>query len=780
MNSTSLHVEPLQGLQELAQWVGWKYEGFRSDGSRDKRPYFNLNGTSHLAKTNDPDTWMPYEVAARSAEEFGWDGVGFVLTENDPYTGGDLDKCLINGVLTPEAQDIIDTLKSYTETSPSGTGVRVFVRGRIPDGIRNRKNGIEIYNKSRFLTITGNRLNDYELSDRQDELEAVCRKYLGNKSEQRVALPQSPIASTLSDNEVIDLLKREGGKAAALFAGDTTGYPSHSEADQALANKVAFYTKDPEQIDRVFQRSGLHRDKWNRRDYSTSTINNALRTVTEQYEKPRAKPQSGQKKRTTTQAPPCDLTEHGDAIRIADRYGRDLLFTLDTGKWYRWRGRCFENVNRAEVENIVRREMERLLSEPGTKDPVQREAIRKHAVRSLNQHKIKQITELLRSTPVNRADGVNVPLTRSRTEPIPVYSEVLDSHGGLLGTPSGPVDLVRGELIEPRRELLITLSTSTTPDFESDCPLWNNLINLVADVSGGGESLAGWIQKMCGYFLTGSSDEQSFFILWGRGCNGKSTFINAISDILGDYTQAISQQTLMVHKGQAGEARPDLAKLRGARFVPAVESAEQGRLDEITVKQLTGGDLVVARALYQDEVQFRFAGKIVLATNNRPTIREYTPAMWRRIKLVPFVNQIADPDPHYGRRLQQEYPAILAWLIEGARRWYEEGLGTHPVVDIATANYADEMDNLAPFFEECCEVEPNQRDWYEPTAAIFSRYEKWCEDIGVEPVVKANGLGRYITQKFGLESVHKWGVGKVRIGIRLVDKPPPAEQKELA
>jgi putative DNA primase/helicase len=462
-----------------------------------------------------------------------------------------------------------------------------------------------------------------------------------------------------------------------------------------------------------------------------------------------------------------ELSDLGDACRVADRYGEDLLRTVDTKKWYRWRKTCWERIDKVEVENLVAETTEDLIANPGTSDPDLRAAIRKHAIKSQSTNKIEAISKRLCGVAVDRGDRIDVPLDRGRRIGIPIYSEVLDGDLDLIGTPIGPIDLRTGRLLQPQRGFLITKSTSVSSDSSVPTPLWDSLMRFVCDVPGGGPELEKWIQTTFGYFLTGHNTEQVFFILWGRGCNAKSTVIQAVGDILGDYTKAISQETLMAssyHKG--GEARSDLAKLQGARYIPAVESSQQGKLDEVTVKLLTGGDYIVARALYQEEKQFRNQGKLILATNNKPAVREFTHAMWRRIRLIPFTNQVEDPDPLYGERLKDEYAGILAWMVEGARLWYENGLGIHPIVGLATADYADEMDTLAPFFDECCEIDPRQ-DWYEPIQHLHARYTAWCESIGTEPI-STNAFSRYVTQKFGLESKHVRGQGRVRRGIRII------------
>ncbi len=280
-------------MRDLKQWVCWRSE--ERDGRPTKIPYSPL--TSKRASSTDPDTWSGYPEAVAAYKEYEYDGIGFVFTEADPFCGVDLDRCLDpeTGEIEPWAQEIIDELDSYTEISPSGTGVHILVRATLPEG-RNRKGRIEMYGRDRYFTMSGRHLKGTPrtVEGRQEQILALRRRVLGEPvSPNSHETPRSEASNGLSNQEV--LMKAaaadNGEKFRQLWAGDTSGYTSASEADQALCSLLAFWTgPDSERIDSLFRQSGLYRQKWERTDYRDRTISRALDGRTEFYQPTRTVP----------------------------------------------------------------------------------------------------------------------------------------------------------------------------------------------------------------------------------------------------------------------------------------------------------------------------------------------------------------------------------------------------------------------------------------------------------------------------------------------------------
>ena len=263
----------------LTRWVVWK---------GDKVPY--TPGAHRPASTTDPTTWRSLGQALASVRCGQADGIGFVFTDT-PLAGIDLDHCLRNGRLTSQAARIVAQLSSYTEISPSRTGLHVIVRGRLPPGAR-RKGDVEMYDTDRYFTVTGHVWRNFRIIERrQAELERLHAHLFGRPGPRRRPRPSPLVAE--SDQELLRKATsaRNGGKFARLWEGDFSDYDSHSEADLALCNFLAFWTGgDTARMDRLFRQSGLLRHKWDERHYASGqtygqgTIERALAERTEDYQ----------------------------------------------------------------------------------------------------------------------------------------------------------------------------------------------------------------------------------------------------------------------------------------------------------------------------------------------------------------------------------------------------------------------------------------------------------------------------------------------------------------
>jgi hypothetical protein len=282
-------VANVQNMRDLRQWVCWRLE--ERAGELTKVPYSSLTGEK--AKSTDPATWAGYQETVKAHKKHGYDGIGFVFTPEDALCGVDLDGCLNTetGEVEGWAQEIIEELDSYTEVTPSGKGVHVLVRGKLPEG-RNRKGRFEVYDRGRYFTVTGRHLSGTprKIESRQEELERVVRRVFGQKGKNghgEYSKVTEPIDNGLPDNEIVQkaLGASNGEKFRRLWAGDTSGYTSTSEADQALCSLLAFWAgPDFGRIDALFRQSGLYRKKWERADYRDRTISKALENKTEFYE----------------------------------------------------------------------------------------------------------------------------------------------------------------------------------------------------------------------------------------------------------------------------------------------------------------------------------------------------------------------------------------------------------------------------------------------------------------------------------------------------------------
>jgi putative DNA primase/helicase len=337
---------------------------------------------------------------------------------------------------------------------------------------------------------------------------------------------------------------------------------------------------------------------------------------------------------------------------------------------------------------------------------------------------------------------------------IPVVISDFDSDPWLLNVLNGTLELKTSKLRTHRREDLITRIVPVGFDSEARCPRWDSFLD---EIMAGDRDMIKYLQKVIGYSLTGSNQEQVIFILYGSGANGKSTFVATIHRLLESYAKKTPTETLLV-KNTSGISN-DIARLNGARFVSADE-AEHGRhLAESLVKQLTGGDKISARYLYSEFFDFDPTFKLFLDVNHKPIIRGSEHAIWRRIHLIPFNVFTADKrDKDLLAKLQSELPGILRWAVEGCSRWQTDGLEPPQAVKSASTDYRSEMDVVGDFLREHCEVDANAKT---PFKDLFDAYAKWTQrnedgypdsqefaralsDRGFPPK-RNNTLGRYRT-----------------------------------
>ncbi|MER3426380.1 MAG: hypothetical protein C4299_04395, partial [Thermoleophilia bacterium] len=260
-----IFVHPPDTLLKRRTWVLWQY--LERDGKRTKTPY---QPDGRMARVNDPATWTDWDTALQALETGRFAGLGVVL--GDGLAGIDIDWKNHEGEGIPvEAQSILDRFTTYAELSPSGKGAHILLLGRLPKGVRNRLRlapgvDIEIYDSNRFFTFTGQTLNDYPITDQQDELEALLADLgLVQPTSPQVRSAPTPQPGRLDDNDLLQrmLTSRVGDDIARLWRGDWSAYPSQSEADMALASHLAWWCNgDIARADRLFRQSGLYRPKW--------------------------------------------------------------------------------------------------------------------------------------------------------------------------------------------------------------------------------------------------------------------------------------------------------------------------------------------------------------------------------------------------------------------------------------------------------------------------------------------------------------------------------------
>ncbi len=453
------------------------------------------------------------------------------------------------------------------------------------------------------------------------------------------------------------------------------------------------------------------------------------------------------------------LTDMGNAERLVQTHGDDLRYCYVLGKWLAWDGCRWRIDARGDVARLAKATVRSIYAEAAAaEDEATRKAIAKHAVRSEGAARLEAMVTLAQSE-----------------SGIPVDPDELDRHPWLLNVRNGTVDLRNGELLPHNRAHLMTKVAPVDFDPAASCPTFDAFLTRIMD---GNEGLIRFIQRAAGYALTGDTSERVLFILHGEGRNGKSTLLEVMRMILGDYAVRTPTDTLMA-KRDAGIPN-DIAALRGARFVSASEADEGRRLAEATIKDLTGGDTISARFMRGEFFNFTPEFKLWLGTNHRPVIRGTDRAIWDRIRLVPFSVRIpdAEQDKQLRSKLLAEAPGILAWMVEGCLEWQRDGLGEPQEVTNATGVYRAEMDVLGAFLEDRCVVHEHAQV---TAKALYAAYQEWCDETGEKPLTqKAVGLRLaergFDSARLGNARTRTW----LGVGLKTDDDSPSRQDADAS
>ena len=296
----------------------------------------------------------------------------------------------------------------------------------------------------------------------------------------------------------------------------------------------------------------------------------------------------------------------------------------------------------------------------------------------------------------------------------------LDADHFALCCSNGTVDLRTGRKRPHRREDLMTKIVPVEYDRDAQCPNWEAFLE---SSLGGDQELITFLQRFTGYALTGSVQEHALVFFYGKGGNGKSTYLNVLRQLLGEYAAVAPRGLLFRTKG--GDRHPtELTVLLGSRMVTCAEVAENESLDEALVKDLTGGDRISCRRMGENFWEFDPTHKFFMAGNHKPRIRGADEGIWRRIRLVPWTVQVAKKDPLLSEKLRLELPGILAWAVRGCLDWQANGLGTPSAVAAATAAFRAASDPCEEFLRERCTVHPQARITRQALRAAYEAFQK--------------------------------------------------------
>lgn len=416
---------------------------------------------------------------------------------------------------------------------------------------------------------------------------------------------------------------------------------------------------------------------------------------------------------TATPDPELHQTDFGNAQRLIVLHGDNVRYCYPWKSWQKWDGRRWKRDPGGEIKRLAKGTVTDLYAQASLIDDDKlRKTLVRHALASESRTRLEAMVSLAESEPG-----------------IAVQPKEMDSDPWALNCLNGTVDLRTGELHPHRREDLNTMLTAAPYEPDARLDLWEDFI---ADITNHDPDLATFLQQAVGVSLCGVLEEH-FFFAYGRRLTGKTTFLTAIGSVLGDYGKTADFETFLL-QDRTGGPRPDLARLRGARFVKASEVGQGRSFNEGLLKNLTGGDTLTVRSVYEVEFEYDPVFTLWLSGNDSPRVRHEDDALWRRLLRVPFTHEFNNPDKTIKQRLTDmaySGAAILRWAVQGCLEWQQAGILKVPdAVQQSTTEYQEESDVLADFLTERCVEDP---DAHVGASQFYKEYRQYAEENRIKP-----------------------------------------------
>ena len=435
--------------------------------------------------------------------------------------------------------------------------------------------------------------------------------------------------------------------------------------------------------------------------------------------------------------------------------GEDHLYVEDINRWLAFAGATGWTLDRERT--VLRRgllataqELETAPAPPNSTS----------SVKNRSYEKVREVTARRHQT-VNGLDGAAkfAELVTERR----VATGELDSDPTLLGVRNGVVDLSTGVKRPFDRETFVTQRTPHDYDPSATCPRFERFLT---EVLGEDIGVQNYLHTLVGYLMTGLTTEQQMWMFVGGGANGKSTLLSVLTKLLGaSYAQQAPEAVLMA-KANPGAAQSELVRLRGARMAVLTETGADQALNESRVKALIAGDMIAARALYEDFIEFTPQAKFLLATNHLPRVQGSDKGIWRRLVVVPFEAEFeVGTEPNLMASLVAELPGILAWAVRGAKAYLAQGLPPVPTAwQQATASYRGEQDVVAAFLADCTEFVLGEAVG---ATLLYEAYRAWSIEEGRTSVSQTDFGTRVLCR----DGVSRRPMGKANrkhyVGLRL-------------
>lgn len=627
---------------------------------------------------------------------------------------------------------------SYTEKSPSGKGIRIiFLADKFSYDkklyyINNQKLGLEVYvagATNKYVTITGQAINKGQILLANDQLKTLLDRYM-QRPEISKTIENAESKSFLSDASVIEKagLSATGQKFKALWDGDISAYPSQSEADLALASILAFWCgRDIKQMDRLFQSSGLMRDKWHRvqsgSTYGLITLEKAMANTKETYD-PSGGRLTADEDFTRDNLEKLNKlqpfknsryygTDIGNSNLFADYYKSISRYVPERKKWFVYDGRVWtSDTGNLKVMNLCKSLANQIMYYALS---IKDENLRKSYIKSASKWQERRRREII---------------LRDAQDVYPLSMSEFDKDIYLLNCLNGTLNLKDGDFYPHQAKDYITKMAGVNYDPEAKCDRW---IAFIDEVMCGDKEKADFFQKSLGYALTGDTRYESMFILFGATTrNGKGTSMETFLNICGDYGRTSRPETIGMKMNSSSSApSEDVARLAGARFVNISEPDKRLVLSAALLKSLTGNDTINARFLHENSFDFRPQFKIFINTNHLPMVTDLTLLTSGRVKIIPFERHFEEWEQDKNLKnlfsREENLSGILNWVIDGYRKLQTDGFKVPDSVKKATYDYHKENDKIGLFVEERLTKDANAE---ERTSALYFAYQNWCRDNG--------------------------------------------------
>lgn len=758
----------LQNMKRLRNWVC----------HRNKIPIDPKTGNP--AKSNDPNTWGTYEQAKEWMErDKSISGLGFMFG-NSPYVGIDIDHCIQDGKTSELAHKIITTFQSYTEISPSGTGVHIICKGKLKGtGRKNSELGLEIYDTGRYFTVTENAIKAYpNVLECQKEIDELCQKYFSEKSKatskSAQTVPKQQQICHLEDEKLLEIARnsRNGTKFADLYAGNWQNYyKSQSEADIALCNMLAFWTgNDFDQIDRIFRSSGLMRDKWNQQHgintYGDMTITKAVDTCEETFQPSQMCNFNDIKKvetRTETVQSGTESVQSGiewnenskESVQNGTEISQNGTESSENGtetvqndtkssengtetnennsesaqndtptfqnldRFHRFNGKGqITGVFDAKIRDYII-ETEHIIVVGGCT------YLYKNGVYLLDKqgHEIKNIIQSLIYMEFQNARTIN------RVYDLILLQKCLQKNYYEVNQyPNYYINFQNGMLNVKTLELL-----PHSPDYFSMNQIPHNwkmlaVSDYLKDHQKCQNSLhflntsfikedTKTIFQYLGLCMTHNMDYQMFLLLLGEGANGKSVLIDLFNAIIG--SENISSLS-MGNLTQRFFSSQLLFKLCNTCADISKISIE----DDAELKKVIGGDTLQAEFKGKDSFVFAPYAKFLFSANRFPHVDDRSNGFKRRLRVVEMNQNPPKKDVHLKEKLMKE----LDFWISSAVLWLQQALQKQDIYESENSKKArqkihKDSDSVYAFVHDCLErFEGHDM----PRSEMFQEYDKYC------------------------------------------------------